>query len=73
MQLPKPKHKLGYTHKEVLDIIRPLKIHHKKFWSKFGVNTCAIHKGEILYYEVDIIRTINMIKENREMYDYEWD
>ena len=42
MKLPKSKHKLGYTRKEVLDIIRPLKIHPSKFWKKFGVNTCAV-------------------------------
>ena len=74
MKLPKSKHKLGYTNKEILDIIRPLKIHHKTFNKKFGVNTCTMNEdGKSLYYAVDILRTIRIIKENREMTTAEWD
>lgn len=72
--LPKSTHRLGYTKKEILDIIRPLKIHHKTFYKKFGVNTGAIgEKGEFLYYGVDILRTISMCLEKRDMYWWEFD
>ena len=74
MALPKSKHELGYTISEVLDIIRPLKIHHKTFWKKFGVNTGAVDDdGQLLVYGCDIERTIHMCLEKRDMYEWEWD
>ena len=75
IELPKSKYESGYTRKEVLDIIRPLKIHHRTFWSKFGINTCAIEPktGQTLYYGCDILRTIACCKENRDIYSWEWD
>ncbi len=75
INLPKSKHELGYTKREVLDIIRKYKINHKRFWKKFGVNTCAIHPetNDILYYGCDIELTISCIIEKREPNLYEWD
>jgi len=75
IKLPKSKNKLGYTNKEVLDIIRPLKIHHKKFWKKFGVNTCALDEktGEVLVYGYDILLAIKCCLQDREKTIYEWD
>jgi len=71
---PKSKHKMGYTKQEVLDIIRPLKIHHNTFWKKFGVNTCTLSKtGETLYYGCDIKTAIRCCLEKRDKYFYEWD
>lgn len=72
--LPPSKHKLGYTRKEILDIIRPYKIHHKTFDKKFGINTATISEaGEILYYGCDIELAIRCCLENREKTLAEWD
>jgi hypothetical protein len=73
--LPKSKHKYGYTAKEVEAICKQYKVPMKEYNKKFGVNTCALHPktNETLYYGCDIIRTISMIKENRDMYYWEWD
>lgn len=57
-KLPKPDGKYGHTRKQVLKICRDLKIHHKKFWKAFGVNTCALDGKEINYYTCDIERTL---------------
>jgi hypothetical protein len=57
--LPIPEHEYGYTKKQVLQICRERKIHHKKFWLAFGVNTCAVDKEMgIIYYSVDVERTL---------------
>jgi hypothetical protein len=73
--LPKSKHELGYTAEEVKAICKKYKVTEKQFNEKFGVNTCSLHPetNEILYYDCDIIRTISMIKENRDMHPWEWD
>jgi len=71
--LPLSNCELGYTKQEVLDIIRPLKIHHKTFWKKFGVNTCTIIDNEIIYYECDVELAIKLCLENRDMTFLEWD
>ena len=57
-KLPKCKGKYGYTQKEVHDICHKLKIDTRKFWVAFGINTCALVKGESQYYPVDIERTL---------------
>lgn len=57
--LPKPEHEYGYTKKQVLQICRERKIHHKKFWSAFGVNTCMFDKKlGVIYYPCDVERTL---------------
>jgi len=72
--LPKSKHKLGYTEREVLDIIRSLGINHKTFWKKFGINTCAVSKtGETLMYGRDIEVAIRCCVEGRDKTVWEWD
>ena len=72
--LPKSKHKHGYTKQEILDIIRPLGIHHKTFNKKMGVNTCSISStGELLYYGYDITVAIRCCLEKREKTFTEWD
>lgn len=75
IKLPPSKYELGYTKKEVLDIIRPLGINHKTFWKKFGVNTCALHPetNEVLIYGCDIELTIICCLENRDKTFFEWD
>ena len=75
IKLPPSKYEYGYTRQEVLDIIRPLKIHHKKFWKKFGVNTCSLHPdtGESLAYACDIITAIRCCQEKRDKTFFEWD
>lgn len=57
--LPQPIHKYGYTKEQVLQICRERKIHHKKFWAAFGVNTCMLDKKlGVIYYPCDIERTL---------------
>jgi len=75
VKLPKPSHKFGYTRKEILDIIRPLKIHHKKFWKAFGVNTCMIDEktGEAIFYPCDVERALAKILKYRKVSVWEWD
>ena len=65
---------LGMTKREVLDVIKELGIHHKTFWKRFGVNTCALDEsGEILYYGCDIRTALRCCYENRGKYLWEWD
>jgi len=74
IKLPESKHKLGYTEKEVLNIIKLFEIPKKTFWKKFGINTCAIgDNNEILYYGYDIQLAIRCCLEHREKTSYEWD
>ena len=73
IKLPPSKNKYGYTKQEILSILRSLKISHKKFWSKFGVNTCALVDNVILYYHCDILSTIYCCLENRDKTEMEWD
>jgi hypothetical protein len=57
--LPKPEHEYGYTRKQILQICKDRKIHHKKFWSAFGVNTCAVdEKLGTIYYPCDVERAL---------------
>ena len=57
--LPKPKHDYGYTKEQILQICRERKIHHAKFWSAFGVNTCAVDKEMgTIYYPCDVERAL---------------
>ena len=59
MSLPKSKDSLGYTRQEILDIIKPLGIHHKKFWKAFGVNTVGVAEdGTSRYYQCDVERAL---------------
>jgi len=71
----KCNHEKDMTRKEVLHLIKTLKIHHKTFWSKFDVNTMSICPNckETLIYRCDIDRTIRMCLEKRDMYMHEWD
>jgi len=72
--LPKSKYEGGYTKQEILDIIRPLGIHHKTFNKKMGVNTGTISKtGELLFYGYDICLAIDCCLEKREKTFTEWD
>ncbi len=75
MKLPKSKHKIGYTKQEILDIIRPLGIHHNTFWRKLGINTCGMDMatGESLMYEGDVKLAIRCCLEKRDKHVYEWD
>ena len=64
----------GMTKKEVHALLKTLKIHHKKFWAKFGVNTCAVDEtGEVLHYLCDIELAVLCCVENRDKYQWEWD
>jgi len=57
--LPKPEHLMGYTKRQVLQICQERKIHPKKFWSAFGVNTVAIDdKLGVIYYPVDVKKVL---------------
>lgn len=68
------KYKIGYTRQEVLDKIRPLKIHHKTFWKKFGINTCPVlPNGEGGYYKWDVELAIRCCLEKRDKTVAEWD
>ena len=57
-RLPKPKHKLGYTAKEVFSICKKLDVDILKFNRAFGVNTCGVIKGEVIYYVCDVERAL---------------
>lgn len=57
--LKDPKDDLGYTREEILAICRERKIHHKRFWKAFGVNTVAVaDDGTLRYYPVDVERAL---------------
>jgi hypothetical protein len=57
--LPTPEHLYGYTKKQILQICRERKIHPKKFWSAFGVNTVALDdKLGTIYYPVDVKKAL---------------
>ena len=75
IKLPKSKDNRGYTRQEILDMIRPLKIHHRTFWKKFGRNTCAYDPktNTVFYYECDVITAIRCCLEKRNKFSWEWD
>ena len=74
INLPRSKHKHGYTRREILDIIRSYKIHWKTFDKKLGTNTYAFDEnGEVLTYGVDIATAIRCCIEKREKHFCEWD
>lgn len=57
--LPEPDLKYGHSKEQVLRICRERGIHYKKFWSAFGVNTCAIdEEGRTCFYTCDIERAL---------------
>jgi len=61
--LTDPKDPLGYTHKEILSICRERKIHHKKFWKTFGVNTVTMGvDGKSRYYKCDVERALHILR-----------
>ena len=61
-ELPKPKSELGYSLDEVLAICRERKIHHKRFWKAFGINTVGGEmvngKMETRIYVCDVERAL---------------
>jgi hypothetical protein len=61
--LPKPKHKMGYTSKELDNICKVRGIDKKKFSKAFGNgNTCSMNKqGETIFYLVDVERALNTL------------
>ena len=72
--IPEPKNPMGYTRREILDIIRPIGIHHNTFWKKFGVNTCGVGpNGESLMYPCDVELAIRCCIEGRDKTVAEWD
>ena len=73
MNLPKSKYNLGYTKKEVHAICRRLKVPTKKFWKKFGINTCGYEDGHVLYYRYDIEVALLCCLQNRDKTFVEWD
>lgn len=59
MSLPKPKDPLGYTRREILEIIRDRGVHHMTFWKAFGCNTVAVgDDGEARFYRCDVERAL---------------
>jgi hypothetical protein len=67
------KHKEGFTDSELLKIIYDLHLGKGRFFDKLGVNTCMVIEEEIVLYHEDVLRTIRLIWERRDMYHYEWD
>lgn len=71
--LQNPRDPDGYTKEEVLSICRERKIHHRKFWKVFGVNTCVMAEdGTLRYYKCDIERALHILG-NRDGVDHIWD
>ena len=74
MKLPKPKHKYGYTKNQINHICKKYKISQNKFWKTFGVNTCLLdEKLGVIYYPVDVERTLAIILGYRDVSWMEWD
>lgn len=74
-KMPQPDDHDCYTKKQILSVLKSLKIHHMTFWKKFGINTCISHpvSGETLFFQRDVIITIRCCLENRNMTLDEWD
>lgn len=71
--LPKPKHKLGYTSKEVGAICKKLGVDRTTYSKAFGVNTCGVENGIIYYYPIDVERALANCLRYRKVSIHEFD
>ena len=73
--MPKAKHPSGYTGKEVEAIVKKWDIPLKRFWAKFGVNTCNSDSktGETLFFYTDVERTLRICINETWVDIEEWD
>ena len=59
LEIPKPKHKYGYTNTEINEIIKDLNIDEDKFFNTLGVNTCMRDRnGNCITYTCDVVHAI---------------
>ena len=59
MKLPDSKDQLGYTDKEIADLIAQYDIDYSEFWKTFGTNTVGERDGRIYYYHCDVENALN--------------
>lgn len=67
------KYKQGFTTEEVAELCLELKVNKEDFNKKFGINTCMTIDGNTIMYHADVLRTVRLVMENREMTTEEWD
>ena len=60
-KLPKPLHEYGYPSSQLDLILKELKIDKDLFADSFGVNTCVLDKGELIYYVCDVERALHQL------------
>jgi hypothetical protein len=70
----KTKHKEGFTHKEVLAIIKMFpNLDLDKFYNALDNNTCMIKGKELIRYHHDILSALVCGVEKRDQRSHEWD
>jgi len=71
--LQKPKDLRGYTKQEILEICKERKIHIRKFWKAFGVNTVLLAEDNTArYYVCDVEAALYELK-NKDGKFHLWD
>ena len=63
----------GLTHAEQKAVVKKFGYDEDEYWSKLGVNTCMMDGGETITYHVDVLRTLILLSEDRDMNVFEWD
>jgi len=71
--LPKSKHKEGYTNKEIKKILKTLNIKEDLFSEKLGVHTAITIDGISITYHSDVELSIRCCLENRDPNIFEFD
>lgn len=65
----KTKHKEGYTHDEILQLLKESpEIDPDTFFHNLGVNTCIMRDGELITYHCDVDFAIRCTRENRTLW-----
>ncbi len=67
------KNKEGFTEDEIIGLLKQFNITTDQFNHKFGTHTVGVINNEIVYYHCDILLTLKLILENRDMLQHEFD
>jgi len=67
------KHKMGFIESEIKDLLEKYGLTEEQWNSKFGIHTVALIDDETVYYHTDVLLTIKLCLQNREMKPFEWD
>ena len=63
----------GFTNEEQKKLIAMFPYKEEDYWDKLGVNTALFDRGEVITYHTDVLRTLVLLNEGRNIHWGEWD